>query len=48
MFDVDGAAAAGIFPVWYKGAIEEWNKCRPKSPCLEINDWTELVDRLKK
>ena len=43
VFDVDGAADSGIFPVWYKGAIEETNKYVPKSECLEITDWNELI-----
>lgn len=47
VFDVDGAAASGIFPVWYKGAIEASNKCIPKSDCLVINNWRELIELLK-
>lgn len=41
--DVDGASFCGIFPVWYKGALESWNKNIPESNCLEINDWKELI-----
>lgn len=48
VFDVDGAAASGIFPVWYKGAIEKSNKYTPKSECLEVNDWNELIEVLGK
>lgn len=47
VFDVDGAAASGIFPVWYRGAKEKNNKYAPKSNCLEIQDWLELKDILK-
>ena len=46
VFDVDGAADCGIFPVWYKGAIKDTNKLVPKRKCLEINDWNELIDIL--
>lgn len=46
VFDVDGAAECGIFPVWYKGAIEEKNKHYPKSECLIISEWKELMDKL--
>jgi putative hydrolase of the HAD superfamily len=45
--DVDGATDCGIFAVWYKGAIEKSNKYIPKTSCLEINDWTELMEILK-
>ena len=44
--DVDGATDCGIFAVWYKGAIEKSNKYIPKTSCLEINDWTELMEIL--
>jgi len=44
--DVDGASFCGIFPVWYKGALESWNKNIPESNCLEIKDWTELIEIL--
>lgn len=46
--DVDGASFCGISPVWYKGALESWNKNIPESNCLEINDWTELIEILRK
>ncbi|MGF7056814.1 HAD family hydrolase [Brassicibacter mesophilus] len=46
VFDVDGVADCGIFPVWYKGAIRDTNKTVPKRKCLEINDWKELIDIL--
>lgn len=44
--DVDGAAECGIFPVWYRGAEEEPGRYRPRSSCLEIYNWTELIDIL--
>lgn len=47
VFDVDGASACGIFSVWYKGAIEKSNECLPKTKCLQIMDWNELIDIIK-
>ncbi|MCM0650047.1 HAD family hydrolase [Clostridium swellfunianum] len=47
VFDVDGAANCGLLPVWYKGAIEKSNKYIPKNKCLIIDDWNELIDKLK-
>lgn len=44
VFDVDGASACGIFPVWYKGAIDEPIKYIPKSDCLEVDAWNELIE----
>lgn len=46
--DVDGAGNCGIFPVWYKGAIEDRKKIVPKKECLEVMDWNELIDVLDK
>lgn len=46
VFDVDGAANCGIFPVWYKGAIEKSNKHIPKNECLIIDDWNELIEKI--
>jgi putative hydrolase of the HAD superfamily len=48
VFDVDGAAASGIFPVWYKGAIQKSNNYIPKSHHLEVNNWNELINMLEK
>jgi hypothetical protein len=42
--DIVGAAVSGIFPVWYKGAIEEINRYVPKSHCLEISN---SIDKVK-
>lgn len=47
VFDVDGAANSGIFPVWYKGALEKGNKYVPKNECLVISDWNELKTSIK-
>jgi putative hydrolase of the HAD superfamily len=47
-FDVDGAAKAGIFPVWYRGAVEAGNNKQPKSECLTIRDWMELIEYLER
>ena len=47
VYDVDGAASSGIFPVWYKGAIASLHKAVPKKECLEIQDWNELKEILK-
>jgi putative hydrolase of the HAD superfamily len=46
--DIVGAAASGIFPVWYKDAIEEINRYVPKSHCLEVSNWNVLIDILQK
>ncbi len=43
-YDVEGALNMGIFPVWYKGALQEHNKVVPDKDCLAINDWEELID----
>jgi len=45
-FDVEGASKAGIYPVWYRGAIEQDNRLTPEVDCLTIQDWTELADFL--
>lgn len=46
-FDVEGASKSGIYPVWYKGAIEQDNRLIPDYECLIIHDWRELIERLK-
>ncbi len=51
-YDVEGAAAAGLFPVWYDNQDIEnlWNGrdagAIPACECLHIRDWSELTDRL--
>jgi putative hydrolase of the HAD superfamily len=45
-FDVEGAYKAGIFPVWYRGAMEDFNKLIPSVECLTVNDWSELIETL--
>lgn len=47
VFDVDGAADCGIYPVWYKGALDKSNKHIPRNTCLEVADWLELMDILR-
>ena len=47
-YDVEGASKTGIYPVWYRGAMEPGNNMVPEIDCLAVNDWTELVDALKK
>ena len=44
--DVDGAEAAGLVPVWYKGAYEGLD-FTPISECMIINDWLELQNHLE-
>ena len=43
--DVDGAQAAGLVPVWYKGALMG-RVFAPRSKCLAVDDWRELVNVL--
>lgn len=45
--DVDGASDAGLTPVWYKGAYENY-KVTPRSKRYKIYDWIELIDILEK
>ena len=44
--DIDGAGAAGLFPVWYIGTIDM--KYEPKEDILTIEHWKELIDLIKK
>lgn len=44
--DIVGAKEAGLFPVWYMGAIDM--KYNPKEDILTIANWKELVELLKK
>lgn len=48
VFDVDGAANCGMFPVWYKGALQAANKSVTKTKRLDINDWYEAIDLIRK
>ena len=45
--DVDGAKAAGLFPVWYKGAYEGYG-FTPQNECLTIFSWQELIEVLER
>lgn len=42
--DIVGAKEAGLFPVWYIGAIDL--KYEPKDDILTIKDWKELAELL--
>ncbi|MGI5894910.1 MAG: HAD family hydrolase [Candidatus Merdivicinus sp.] len=43
--DIEGAAACGIFPVWYTGnLLHPFDP--PTVPCLTISHWKELLDIL--
>ncbi|HEX2954327.1 MAG TPA: HAD family hydrolase [Bacillota bacterium] len=44
--DVDGAADAGIFSVWYKGALRGNDYPLPQREALQIKDWNELYELL--
>ncbi|HWT27201.1 MAG TPA: HAD family hydrolase [Mobilitalea sp.] len=46
-FDVEGSSKVGIYPVWYRSAMEDHNKLFPSVECLTVNDWVELIDKLK-
>ena len=48
--DVEGAHAAGMFPVWYENlALENpWHEPEPPAcPHLHIHDWREFIEILK-
>jgi len=50
--DIDGAASAGIFPVWYEDEVMEnpwrWESrdIVPQYEHLHIHDWNELIELL--
>ena len=51
-YDVAGAAAAGIYPVWYESDIDCWyvergSQAAPECEHLHITDWLELIEALK-
>ncbi len=43
--DIVGAREAGLFPVWYIGAIDM--KYEPREDVLTIEEWGELMDYLE-
>lgn len=50
--DVEGAAAAGIFPVWYDSSIEcpyrdKEREAEPACDMLHIRSWNELTEFLR-
>ena len=44
--DIVGAGAAGLFRVWYIGAIDM--KYEPKEDILTIKHWKELINLIEK
>lgn len=46
MCDVEGASAAGIFPVWYKGCCTFTNNVQPGCRHLTVQNWKELQDKI--
>ena len=54
-FDVEGAVAAGMMPVWYTACLHHAHAAypgagtrEPKVPCLTIGHWDELLEWLAK
>ncbi len=50
--DIEGAAQAGIYPVWYDNGTERGYKDRsgermPQCEHLHIHEWTEMVNLLE-
>lgn len=43
--DVDGARNAGLTPVWYKGARENYFS-EPQEECMIVTDWLKLIEIL--
>lgn len=43
-YDVLGASRMGMFPVWYRGAMEDHNKQVPEVDCYAVDDWEELIE----
>jgi len=51
-YDIEGASAAGIFPVWYESEVDCWyvergSQTAPGCDHMHITDWRELIDALK-
>lgn len=53
--DVEGAANAGIFPVWYENLtiekptwVQKYNGLKPDCVYLHIHEWDELIEVLEK
>ena len=44
--DMQGSAAVGITPVWYKGNLRYDSECRLREG-IEIYHWSELIDLIK-
>ncbi len=45
--DVEGAAASGLFPIWYTGHEHAKTQEPPKCKHLHIHDWRELIRLLE-
>ncbi len=43
--DIEGAKSAGIFPVWYTGAVDIGDR---KENVLTVNDWKTLAELMQK
>lgn len=52
IYDIEGAHAAGIFPVWYRSPMPCYYRDRnldakPDCDCLSLRNWRELVETLQ-
>ena len=54
-FDIEGAAAMGMVPVWYTGGLHAGHAAYPGAgtrepgvPCVKIAQWDELMVQLEK
>ena len=50
--DVEGAAQAGIYPVWYDNSIDKdyidlANEKQPQCNHLYIKEWDEMIEQLE-
>lgn len=43
--DVEGSAAAGLTPIWYKGALRH-DYAEPQCEHMQINQWPDLISML--
>lgn len=44
--DIEGAAAAGMHPLWYR-CQNDFAQCRqPEAPCTKLSDWRGFLDLL--
>ena len=47
VWDVDGSAAAGMTPIWFKKHLRLCQDV-PSADCIELYEWEQLVEVLKK